>query len=53
MQPFAMHYRGLEQVRETLRMRPKERPDFTPGFPPATALQHKVRIAGSSHGRRR
>jgi hypothetical protein len=35
---------SLEQVRESLRMAPAEKPYYTPGFPPALALQHQVRI---------
>jgi hypothetical protein len=39
----------LEQARESLRLPGGERPYYTPGFPLALALQHKIRI-GSLEG---
>ncbi len=39
----------LEQVRESLRMSPGERPYYTPGLPLSLALQHKMRV-GSLEG---
>ena len=40
----------LEQVRETLRMPPGEKPYYTPGFPLSLPLRHKMRVGSLEAG---